>query len=67
MSTLSCQVAGSPNVGVVAAAIMAIIPAHLMRSVAGGYDNESVAVSAMCLVFWLLMLCLSMLIMFKTS
>ena len=30
--------------GVVAALIMAVIPAHTMRSIAGGYDNESLAV-----------------------
>lgn len=34
-----------------AACIMAIVPAHLMRSVGGGYDNESVAITAMCLTF----------------
>jgi len=34
------------------ALIMAIIPAHLLRSVGGGYDNESVATSAMQLTFW---------------
>jgi dolichyl-diphosphooligosaccharide--protein glycosyltransferase len=33
-------------------AIMAISPAHLMRSVGGGYDNESVAMTAMCLTFY---------------
>lgn len=31
---------------------MAIIPAHLMRSVAGGYDNESVAVAAIVGTFF---------------
>jgi dolichyl-diphosphooligosaccharide--protein glycosyltransferase len=35
---------GNANAAVISAAIMAIIPAHMMRSVAGGYDNESVAV-----------------------
>lgn len=30
----------------------AIIPAHLLRSVGGGYDNESVATTAMQLTFW---------------
>ena len=34
-----------------AALIMSIVPAHLLRSVAGGYDNESVATSAMVLTF----------------
>eukprot|EP00662_Eupelagonemidae_sp_cell21_P009217 gene9217-53638_t len=37
----------------VSMALMAIIPAHIMRSVAGGYDNESIAVTAICLTFWL--------------
>ena len=32
--------------------IMAILPAHIMRSVAGGYDNESVAMTAMMLTFY---------------
>mmetsp|Transcript_17670 Transcript_17670/g.40543 ORF Transcript_17670/g.40543 Transcript_17670/m.40543 type:complete len:990 (+) Transcript_17670:39-3008(+) len=34
------------------AIIMATIPAHLLRSVGGGYDNESVATTAMQLTFW---------------
>jgi dolichyl-diphosphooligosaccharide---protein glycosyltransferase len=34
-----------------AAAIMAIVPAHLLRSVGGGYDNESVAMTAMVTTF----------------
>uniref|UniRef100_A0A7S4LFI7 dolichyl-diphosphooligosaccharide--protein glycotransferase n=1 Tax=Eutreptiella gymnastica TaxID=73025 RepID=A0A7S4LFI7_9EUGL len=37
----------------ISAMIMAIIPAHLMRSIAGGYDNESIAVSAICFTFYL--------------
>ena len=32
---------------------MAIVPAHIMRSVAGGYDNESIAMTAMCLTFYM--------------
>lgn len=35
------------------AGIMAIIPAGLMRSVAGEFDNEAVAMSAICATFWL--------------
>jgi dolichyl-diphosphooligosaccharide--protein glycosyltransferase len=38
--------------GVAAAGIMAIVPAHIMRSVGGGFDNESVAVTAMCATFY---------------
>jgi dolichyl-diphosphooligosaccharide---protein glycosyltransferase len=34
------------------AMIMSIVPAHLLRSVGGGYDNESVATTAMQLTFW---------------
>ncbi len=45
----------SINAGVVAAFIMAVIPAHIMRSVAGGYDNESIAMGAMCSTFFLWM------------
>jgi len=36
-----------------ATAFMAVVPAHLMRSVGGGYDNESIAVTALCLTFYL--------------
>ena len=32
----------------VAGLVMAIVPAHLQRSVGGGFDNESVAIPAMC-------------------
>jgi dolichyl-diphosphooligosaccharide---protein glycosyltransferase len=38
--------------GVFAAAMMAIVPAHLMRSMGGGYDNESVANTTMVLTFY---------------
>eukprot|EP00931_Biecheleriopsis_adriatica_P046113 TRINITY_DN26462_c0_g1_i1.p1 TRINITY_DN26462_c0_g1~~TRINITY_DN26462_c0_g1_i1.p1 ORF type:complete len:792 (-),score=157.27 TRINITY_DN26462_c0_g1_i1:124-2160(-) len=43
----------STSAGVAAGLVMALIPAHLMRSNAGGYDNESVAVTCFCLTFWL--------------
>ena len=41
-----------------AALCMSIVPAHMMRTMAGVYDNESVAVPAMCFSFltWLLTL-----------
>lgn len=38
--------------GIFAMGMMAIVPAHLMRSVGGGYDNECIAVSAMVLTFY---------------
>jgi dolichyl-diphosphooligosaccharide---protein glycosyltransferase len=44
---------GSANSATCAAAVMAVIPAHLMRSIGGGFDNESVAISCMCLTFTL--------------
>ena len=31
---------------------MGMIPAHMMRSVGGGFDNESVVMSTMCLTFY---------------
>jgi dolichyl-diphosphooligosaccharide---protein glycosyltransferase len=42
---------GSANAGVFASAVMSVIPAHIMRSVGGGFDNESVAISALCFTF----------------
>jgi len=50
---------GSQTAGIAAAAVMSIIPAHIMRSVGGGYDNESVAISCLCLTFLLWMYSLS--------
>lgn len=35
-----------------ATALMSIVPAHLMRSMGGGFDNESVAVTAMVATFY---------------
>jgi len=50
---LAYEVSGKSAVAALwAAGIMAIIPAHLMRSVAGGFDNESVAISAICGTFY---------------
>ncbi|CAB9508694.1 glycosyltransferase subunit STT3A [Seminavis robusta] len=42
----------SAKVGMISMAMMAIVPAHLTRSMGGGYDNESIAVSAMCSTFY---------------
>merc|ERR1719478_1376198 len=50
---LTWELSGSSTAGVFAAFVMSIIPAHIMRSVAGGFDNEAIAVSAFCLVFYL--------------
>ncbi len=40
------------EIGLIAAGIMAIVPAHMMRSVGGGYDNESIANTAMTMTFY---------------
>jgi dolichyl-diphosphooligosaccharide---protein glycosyltransferase len=53
VAILTKECSGSGTAAVVAAAVMSIVPAHTMRSVAGGYDNESLAVTAMCLTFYL--------------
>lgn len=52
LGLLTAEVSGSWNAGVIGAGIMAVIPAHIMRSVGGGYDNESVAMTAMCATFY---------------
>ena len=45
---------GSPAMecGIAAACAMSIVPAHIMRSVGGGYDNECVAMFAMTFTFY---------------
>lgn len=49
---LTWEGTGCANAGAASAFIMSIIPAHIMRSVAGGFDNESVAISALCSTFY---------------
>lgn len=39
--------------GIVAAAIVSIVPGYISRSVAGSYDNEGVAITAMIFCFFL--------------
>jgi hypothetical protein len=36
----------------IAGFIMSVVPAHMMRSIGGGYDNESVAMTAMTMTFF---------------
>eukprot|EP00927_Polykrikos_kofoidii_P035988 TRINITY_DN3044_c0_g1_i1.p1 TRINITY_DN3044_c0_g1~~TRINITY_DN3044_c0_g1_i1.p1 ORF type:complete len:888 (+),score=109.62 TRINITY_DN3044_c0_g1_i1:104-2767(+) len=50
---MAWEVSRSTNAFVVTCGIMAIIPAGLMRSVAGEYDNEAVAMTSITLTFWL--------------
>ena len=47
LGMLAKECSGSSAAGGAAALIMAVVPAHLMRSVGGGYDNESIALTAM--------------------
>ncbi len=47
--------------------IMSIVPAHLLRSVGGGYDNESVATFAMEMTFWTWTLTLSATSLFQAT
>eukprot|EP00758_Cryptobia_borreli_P014454 Tbor_TRINITY_DN5923_c1_g1::TRINITY_DN5923_c1_g1_i6::g.19331::m.19331/K07151/STT3; dolichyl-diphosphooligosaccharide--protein glycosyltransferase len=43
---------GSYSASAISAIVMAIVPSHTMRSIGGGYDNESMAMGAMCLTFY---------------
>ena len=52
LGLLTMECTSSKMAGAAAAMIMAIVPAHLMRSVGGGYDNESIALTAMCMTFY---------------
>jgi dolichyl-diphosphooligosaccharide--protein glycosyltransferase len=49
---LAAECSRSKSARPAAALVMAIIPAHIMRSVGGGYDNESIAVTAMATTFY---------------
>ncbi|KAH9189348.1 hypothetical protein AeNC1_008676 [Aphanomyces euteiches] len=51
LTTLTYVCTGRISSALVAGWVMSIIPAHLMRSVGGGYDNESVAISCLLLTF----------------
>jgi dolichyl-diphosphooligosaccharide---protein glycosyltransferase len=39
--------------GLVAAALISIVPGYISRSVAGSYDNEGIAIFCMLLTYWL--------------
>ena len=49
---LAYECSGSRSGGAATVLAMAVMPAHLMRSIGGGYDNESIAVTAMVLTFY---------------
>ena len=50
---LAAECSGIPSAAPAAALVMSVIPAHIMRSMGGGYDNESIAVTAMVATFYL--------------
>mmetsp|Transcript_151592 Transcript_151592/g.264153 ORF Transcript_151592/g.264153 Transcript_151592/m.264153 type:complete len:843 (-) Transcript_151592:78-2606(-) len=50
---LTSELSGSTTAGCISAFVMSIIPAHIMRSVAGGFDNEAIAVTAFTMTLWL--------------
>lgn len=52
LGLLTYECYGSFTAAVISCSIMAIIPAHIMRSVGGGYDNEAIAVTAICATFY---------------
>lgn len=45
--------AADTSAGIIAAAIISIVPGYISRSVAGSYDNEGVAITAMIFCFYL--------------
>jgi dolichyl-diphosphooligosaccharide---protein glycosyltransferase len=52
LALFTSECSGSLSAGAFAGLIMSIVPCHIMRSVGGGYDNESVAMTAMCATFY---------------
>ena len=52
LALLTSECTKSWSTGMVAGLIMSVVPAHVMRCHGGGYDNESIAISAMCMTFW---------------
>jgi len=49
---MTYETSRSSTAALASAFFMAITPAHLMRSVAGGFDNEGIAVAAICGTFY---------------
>ncbi|TPP44387.1 Oligosaccharyl transferase STT3 subunit family protein [Leishmania donovani] len=52
MAGMTYEMSGSGITAAIAAFIFMILPAHLMRSMAGEFDNECIAVAAMLLTFY---------------
>ena len=52
LALLTNECTGSVDAGIASALVMSVVPAHIMRSVGGGYDNECIAVAALCMTFY---------------
>ena len=52
LALLTYEATGSRTAAAIAALVMAIIPAHIMRSMGGGYDNECIAMTAILATFY---------------
>lgn len=52
LGLLTSETSGCANAGAAAALMMALIPAHLSRSMAGSFDNECIAITAMLGTFY---------------
>lgn len=52
LTLITYEATGSRTSAVIAAALFAIIPGHLMRSMGGGFDNECIAMTAMLMTFY---------------
>ena len=52
LAMLTGECTKSWSTGAAAAGIMSVIPAHVMRCHGGGYDNESIALTALCCTFF---------------
>jgi dolichyl-diphosphooligosaccharide---protein glycosyltransferase len=49
---MTTEVSGRKSAGLVAAALIAIVPSYISRSVGGSYDNEGVAIFALVFTFY---------------
>jgi dolichyl-diphosphooligosaccharide--protein glycosyltransferase len=50
---MTSEVTGRSTAGLIAAAMVGIVPSYISRSVAGSYDNEGVAIFALIFTFYL--------------
>ncbi|KAG5466696.1 hypothetical protein LSCM1_00867 [Leishmania martiniquensis] len=53
LALMAYEMSGSGIAAAIAAFLFSVLPAHLMRSMAGEFDNECIAIAAMLLTFYL--------------